>query len=410
MNHNDPNQETDDLDQQIKAALQVEQSPQQVARLTDFWQQQSRSEIRRRHIRRVAALATAIAAMVAVSVSVRLWRQEPTQHPLEVNRPTAAVAVTPNSIHDDAPQRDVPQRDVPQRDVPQRDVPQRDVVDKPTIEEKSLSAGRPATTYERFLFAVHTRKPVAQRRPSVVAMVATVDKAIEQLCRDPDTDVEQLAESFGPMGGNAQRLLLRRLLRSNDDQKHAVLRLLAVCGTPQSTQLLLRLGRREAFRDEALATLQRIVGVERLADVVGRTTDRRVRAAILSRMLTADPKPALRSFLALIHDDAIRGEALAVADANARPLLGELLTLLEDEDESVRISAAVVLGHVNGPEVTDSLIARVTQESPPPSEAWIALLACRGARAEEFFAYATRQPKLLGQVNLARVWWARTTP
>ncbi len=387
MNHNDPDKTTDDLNQQIRAALQVEQSPQQVARLTDFWQRQSRSEIRRRHIRRVASLAAAIAAMVAVTVSVQLWRQEPTQHPLEVNRPTAAVAVVPDSIHDDAPEHDVE--------------------DKSPIEERSLSAGRPATTYERFLFAVHTRKPVTGRRSLAVA---AVDKAIEQLCRDPDTDVEQLAESFGPMGGNAQRLLLRRLLRSNDDQKHAVLRLLAVCGTTQSTQPLLRLCRREAFRDEALTTLQQIVGVQRLADVVGQTTDRRVRAAILSRMLTADPKPALRSFLSLIHDDAIRGEALAVADAHARPLLGELLNLLEDEDESVRISAALVLGHVNGPEVTDSLIARVTQETPPPSEAWIALLACRGARAEEFFAYATRQPRLLGQVNLARVWWARTTP
>ena len=386
MNHNDPDMNIDDLDEQIRAALQVERSPQQLARLACFWQQQSRAEIRRRHIRRVATLAAA-ATLVAVTVSVRLWRQEPVQQPLEANRPTAVVSAAPDPIDGDTPERGV--------------------AVKSPLEERSLSAGRPATTYERFVFAAHTRTPVTGKRPSVVAMV---DEVIEQLRRDPDADVEQLAESSDLMECDAERLLLRRLLRSNDDQRHAVLRLLAACGTPQSTPHLLELSRREAFRDEALATLERIVGVERLADIVGQATDRRVRTALLKRLLTADCEPALRGYLSLIHDDAICGEALAVADAAAQPLLGQLLTLLDDEDDSVRISAALVLGHMNGPEVTNSLIARVTQEPPSPTEAWIALLACRGVQAEEFFAYATRQPQLLGQVNLARVWWARMTP
>ena len=121
--------------------------------------------------------------------------------------------------------------------------------------------------------------------------------------------------------------------RSGDDEKHAVLRLLAVCGTPRSTPHLLRLSRREAFRDEALATIERIVGVERLADIVGQTNDRRVRASLLHRLLTADSESALRGYLSLIHRDAIRAEALAAADTAAEPLLAELLALLEDEDE-----------------------------------------------------------------------------
>ena len=95
MNHNDPDKDTDqehdDLNQQIRAALQVEPSPQQLARLTDFWRQQSRSEIRRRHIRRMATVAAAMVAMVAVTVSVRLWWEEPTQRPLEASHPTATV-------------------------------------------------------------------------------------------------------------------------------------------------------------------------------------------------------------------------------------------------------------------------------------------------------------------------------
>ena len=124
---------------------------------------------------------------------------------------------------------------------------------------------------------------------------------------------------------------------------------------------------------------------------------------------SAAAEPALRSYLSLVGNEAVRDEALAVADALPQRLLAALLARLDDEDEAVRLSAALVLGHANGPEVTNSLIALVTREPPSPVEAWIALVACRGEQAEKFFAYATRQPLLLGQVNRARMWWARTT-
>jgi hypothetical protein len=37
------------------------------------------------------------------------------------------------------------------------------------------------------------------------------------------------------------------------------------------------------------------------------------------------------------------------------------------------------------------------------TEAWMALLACRGEKAEAFVAYAARQPEMLGRLNNARV-------
>jgi hypothetical protein len=385
MNHNDPDMNPDSLDEQIRAALRVEGSPQQLARVERFWQRQSRAERRRRQIRRAAALATTV--LVAVTASIWLWRQEPAHQPPEVNRPRPIAPNAPDPNRADAPKRTV--------------------AVESAGDERSLSTGRPPTTYERFLFVAYTRKSVAGGRP---AAVATIDQVIEQLARDPGADAEQLAESSGLMKCDAEPLLLRQLLRCGDEKKHAILQLLVVCGTPRSVPHLLRLSRREAFRDEALATIQRIVGVERLADVVGQTTDRRVRAALYRRLLTANCGPALRAYLSLVHNDATRGEALAVADAAEQPLRDALLALLEDEDKAVRTSAALVLGHVNGPEVTKSLIALVMQKPPNPAEAWIALLACRGERAEEFLAYATRQPQLLGQVNRARMRWARMIP
>ena len=391
MNSNDHNMNPNDLDQQIRAALRVEPSSQQLARLECFWRQQSRAERRRRRVRGAAALAATV--FVAVGVSLWFWRKEAPHQPLEANGSPRGVPTAPAPNHAAAFEH--------------AEASEHAAAAPARREERSLSAGRPPTTYERFLFAVHTHKPVGTERAS---LVATVDEVIEHLTRDPDADAEQLAKSSGLVERDAERLLLRQLLRSGDDRKHAVLQLLAVCGTPRSTPQLLRLSRREAFRDEALAAVERIVGIERLAEVVGQASDRRVRAALICRLLTAESEAALHGYLSLVRHEAMRGEALAVAEDVAQPVLAALLGLLDDEDEAVRISAAVVLGHVNGPEVTNLLISRVTEEPSDSTETWIALLACRGEQAEEFFAYAGCQPRLLVHVNRARVWWARTIP
>ncbi len=68
----------------------------------------------------------------------------------------------------------------------------------------------------------------------------------------------------------------------------------------------------------------------------------------------------------------------------------------------------MVLGHVNGPAVSEALIARVSQAGRAPVEAWVALLACRGEAADRFLAAAQQQPHTLGQVNNARMYWAQS--
>ena len=152
------------------------------------------------------------------------------------------------------------------------------------------------------------------------------------------------------------------------------------------------------------------MGVERLVVVVSRTDDRDVRRALIDRLLTADVEPALRGFLSLLYDETIRADALAVAETHPQLPLASLLSLLDDEDKRVRLSAAMVLGHVNGPEITRSLISRVEEQPTGRTEVWMALLACRGPLAEEFLSYASFQPLLLGQVNNARLQFERMIP
>ena len=80
---------------------------------------------------------------------------------------------------------------------------------------------------------------------------------------------------------------------------------------------------------------------------------------------------------------------------------------VDAEDKDTRLAAAFVLGHANGPVVTNALIDVVSRPSTNSTEAWIALMACRGPQADQFLTYATRQPHLLGSFNRARVYWAR---
>jgi hypothetical protein len=196
-------------------------------------------------------------------------------------------------------------------------------------------------------------------------------------------------------------------MRSTDAEKHAVLRLLAVCGSPRAVPSLLRIARSEAFRGDALATVEQIVGIERIAECMEQTAHSGVRAALIRRLLTADSDAGLRGYLLLVENESSRAEALVALDALPESPSAALLALLDNSNRNVRLSAAVVLGHLNGPDVTRALVDRITRDPANANEAWIALMACRGELAAEFLSYATSQPQLLPHFNSARVWWAR---
>ena len=229
---------------------------------------------------------------------------------------------------------------------------------------------------------------------------------IGQLVRDPAADPRQLVELSGLGQRDAELLLLRQLPGSSDERARTILQLLAVCGTPRSTPQLLRLSQRDTVRTDALATIERIAGLHHLAAAARQTADRRVRAAICQRLFASDSETALDAYLSLVGDEAMRADALAVANAVSETLLPILLARLETRMKGAAFPRAGA-GASDGPAVTRALIARVTEEPSKAREAWIALLACRGEHAEQFLAYAASRPRLLGQVNRARMWWAR---
>ena len=268
----------------------------------------------------------------------------------------------------------------------------------------SPSAGREPTPYERLMFTVDVRQAEAVETSRVAR---AVDAAIEQLAADSSLAVDQLAEASAFTLPQAEERLLRRLSGANPRQAAAIVRLLGEFGAGRSTPALLRAAHQESLRPAALAAIERVAGVAGLADVARQTRDWPVRQEVFEHLLTADSDAALRAFLAVLPNQSIREDALAAADATANPPTARLLALLKDEDKQVRLSAAMVLGRLNGPQVTAALIAIVTDEPAAPTEAWLALLACRGPSAEQFLASASQHPRMLGQVNNARLTLAR---
>src|SRR5438477_13964 len=74
-----------------------------------------------------------------------------------------------------------------------------------------------------------------------------------------------------------------------------------------------------------------------------------LRARML-RLLSSDSPAAIRGYLSLVRNDATRFAAFAAAKDSRNFPTEAFIALLDDKDESVRIAAALVLGHVNGPE------------------------------------------------------------
>jgi hypothetical protein len=329
----------EDLDNQLRAALGVETSPEQLARLERFWHAQSRAERRRRTLQVVAML---VAATVAWQ-STRRAEQPVAPRPQELaTADPAPVAPRPEPI----------------------------VENEQTLAAAHTS-GREPTEYERLVFAIRTRRPIDRERNQRVR-----------------TD-----------GGTA---------REEDRQLIAEL---AYRREASALPELLRFARHPDLRADALAAVERIVGVDRLTDVAAQSRDPVVRTALYERLLTANSFVAIPNYLALVASPGTRAEALSAARTTGERLpLEPLLRELDSSDKTTRLAAAMVLGDVNGPAVSAALIARVSATDRAPVEAWVALLACRGPAVDQFLAAARRQPRMLGQVNNARALWARMVP
>lgn len=137
------------------------------------------------------------------------------------------------------------------------------------------------------------------------------------------------------------------------------------------------------------------------------TSDESARERMLEHLLVVANEKGLVAYLSLLGDTDLANEALAVAlESKAFPL-DRLLALLDHEQKQVRWTAANLLARANRCEMTEPLIARINEQPSDSTEVWFTLFTCRCERADEFLAYASQRPQLLGQFNNARLQWQR---
>jgi len=127
----------------------------------------------------------------------------------------------------------------------------------------------------------------------------------------------------------------------------------------------------------------------------------------LQQLLAVENETALVAYLSLLRDETINEQALVVAVESKEFPVERLLALLDHEQKQVQWTAASLLATANRCEMTEPLIARINEQPSDSTAAWFTLFTCRCERADEFLAYASQRPQLLGQFNNARLKWQR---
>lgn len=389
MDYNEPpkSHADDSLDELIRESLRLESDPLCINRLERHWRGQSQRLALRRLAWRAIPL-TAAAMLLAI-----YFFYSPQDRPQQVSTPGPNPEQT--NDHDSTPDR--------------VSIPGPISVDwqagsEPTATADNFSAGRPPTTYERLLFVAKTRIQEPSTPPSATA---ALEKAVDRIANEPAADARAICSAIDISRDDGETLLLEQLSTATAARQRAIMRLLSVYGTERSLPQLIEQSSNETDRHVSFATIEAIVGVERLGEVVRMASDEQVRYALLQRLLAAETPPALIAYLAVVRDDSLRDEAIAAGVELPQLPIQRFIELLGHEDEAVRLSSAIVLGRMNRCEMTEALIARIQLQPSDSKEAWFALFACRCDAADTFLIHATRSPKLLGQFNNARLQWSR---
>jgi hypothetical protein len=355
-----------DLDRVIREALAVSIDPRRVARLERYWNAQSRKQALRRRVMYVLPVAAAAFVLVALLL---IMKDREDRSPIARG---AKQTESPQGIADEEPHAG------------------------------AVIAGREPTAYERVMFMARAGK-VAPNDSKPVAEI--IDELVRQLPLDVNADAGAAIQAAGISAPQAESVLLRRLSRSSGAEREAILQLIAACGTSRSIPAVLRSVRQGASQERVVRVIEQIDGVGGLVRVAKQTADAKLRDAIVLRLLQFDSSDAKTAYLMLVHDGTTREVALTAVDSLAEPPVQALLDSLDRDDQWARVASATVLAHVNGPEVTQALIDRVLKKPSDTTEAWIALMACRGEVAADFLSYAATTPQLLGHMNSARVRW-----
>jgi len=384
------NEPEDPLDQLLRNARWPEPDEGSVRRLRHKWGQlraiTRQERARRLRIRRFVAVAAAIAVVAGI-----LWRLQ--SHPDPADRRMAPME-NPHSGTDNGALVDVPR--------PDASAERSAADDSGSVAEATLTGSRPATPYEQLLVQVAERRGRVRRGAQPDRAVDPLEAVIAKLIADPSLDVRGIAASLPGDRDRNEIALLRRLTAAGVDEQQAIARLLEHVGTARSVPALVGLAEQRETHIVAVQALLRHADDATLAGLANVERDPTLQQELVGRLLSRNTPDAVKLYLDLLAAPQTRDAAFAALDGVASPPIEFLFAELNGGNTSRRLAAALVLGRVDGPQVTERLVA---QAFGPVNrqEALLALVASSGPDARRFVDAARRDQTLFAAVNSAQL-------
>jgi hypothetical protein len=372
----------DPLDQLLHSARWPEPADDSVRRLRNEWRT-LRTAVRptvgrRRWLQRLIA----VAAMIAVAAYVGWWLQS---RPDQPDRRIAPV---------ESPRAPSNNNTVVTELVPP--------VDGGEAAEVNLTGSRPATAYEQLLIRMAERRRQPKRSPPPAASADPLDAVIEGLLADASADVSAAAASLSADRESNETRLLGRLTSAGVEEQRVIARLLALLGSPRSVPALLTLAQTPETHAAAIRALTLLADENTLAALARAEREPSLQTQLIGQLLSRNSREAVALYLDLFAAPQLRGAALVALDDHTSPPIELLFAALNNGDSSQRLSAAVLLGRIDGPQVTERLVAQVFRHINR-QEAFVALLASSGQEARQFIDAAHRDQTLFAAVNSAQL-------
>ena len=227
--------------------------------------------------------------------------------------------------------------------------------------------------------------------------------------KEPSADLDALAEPLLASRGANELALIECVQRSRGARQTAAIDLLGRVGTSRSVPFLAGLVTFPETHAAAVRALARLAGSEAIACLAGAEQDPALQQELFAVLLSRGDARSVVAYLGFVEHRRTRASALAALDRVADPPLGLLFELLASPQQAQRSAAAVVLGRIDGPEVSRRLMQMVLHDVQR-REALLALAASSGPEASQFVALARNDPALAGSARAAQYTLRRFFP
>lgn len=383
----------DPLDEVLRTARWPEPQPNQLRRLQVRWSGLWLARVRRR---RAASVLCLVAAAAGLLIAVCVWmdRAGAPWKPREI-----APAVPQTEPREGPPRQvaETPDNAVDPPGPPDDETKTRKPEPAPDP-SKAVARSRPATPYEKLAFRMLTRRrPPTREQPDRELLQA----AMERRVTEPNADLDELAEPLLAARRANELALIAWVQQTRGARQVAAIDLLGRIGTRQSVPLLAGLAALPETHAAAVRGLARLADAGTIALLAGEEVDPDLQEELFAALLGRGDARAVAAYLEFVGERETRGSALAALDRVADPPLGLLFESLASPQQAQRSAAAVVLGRIDGPEVSRRLIQMVLQDVLR-REALLALTANSGAEASQFVALARNDPSLAGSAQAAQ--------